>query len=366
MARIRKRNTKELDATLIQVTKRYGTNTVSKANKIIQPDRISTGSFVLDFCLLGGVPHNRSSMIVGERHAGKSMLACKIIANAQRQYPNGRVVFLDIEGTFDSTWAEKLGVNVNALDMVFCETGEMAVDVADAVAGSLETSLVLLDSLAVLAPTKEIESSVEDQHIGLQARLITSMTRRLTSTLVKERRRNHFITVVYLNQFRAKIGGYGDPRSIPGGRALEAANSVQIIIKNKEVKGTSDMGIESMSYNEHPFTITKNKLNSGPRSGEFRLLREGSDNKYLSEGDIDNPPSLLAFAKKFGLYTGSGREKKKLEFLDYSYSFNSIQEVLDMLYQDEEICNNLWVFLLQLQAARLGMPEEFIERLGYM
>jgi len=352
----------ELKETLGAVTKRYGNNSVRMASKVVQPNRISTGAFTLDLALLGGIPDNRLSMVVGERHAGKSMVASKIIAAAQRQFPNQTPVVLDVEGTFESTWAGKLGVNLDTLPIIPCETGEMAVDVGTAVTESEGTSLLVVDSIAALVPMKEVDASAEDAFVGLQARLVGNFIRRITSALIKERKRGHFITVLFLNQFRSKIGGYGDPRTLPGGKALEFATSVQVIIKNKENKGRSTEGIEMLTDNEHSFTITKNKLNNGPRTGEFVLVREDDEETGLTVGDIDDAYTLLQFAKKFKVYGGGGT-KWRLEFEDYNFVFGRASEAVASLHEDRDLYWDLRNHIIRLQAAKLGMPQEFIKRI---
>lgn len=355
----------EIGETLKAVTKRYGENSVHMADTVYQPDRISTGSFMMDYALLGGIPHNRCSMIVGERHAGKTMLASKIIASAQRQYPDQTPVFLDIEGTFDATWAGKLGVDIACLPVVGCETGEMAVDVGDALIGSMETSLLVVDSVAALTPMRELEGSAEDAHVGIQARLMGNFIRRLTAGLIKERKRGHYVTVLFLNQFRAKIGGFagfGEPRSIPGGKALEFSTSVQIIIKNKENKGKDSNSVDTITHNDHPFTITKNKCNTGPRTGEFVLIREDDPATGLSAGDIDDAATVLAYAKKWGLYTGGG-SRWTLEFGDTSYKFGKAAEGIRALQDDVDLYWSLRCFLIQMHAQQRGMPSDFIERI---
>jgi recombination protein RecA len=303
-------------------------------------------------------------MVVGERHAGKSMVASKIMASAQRLYQGQTPYLLDVEGTFDPVFAKKLGVDTDSLHMSLCESGEMAVDIADAVLGSRETSLIVVDSLAAMAPTKELETSADDQHIGLQSRLISGMVRKITAGLVKERGRGHEVTVLFLNQFRAKIGGFGhDTRSIPGGKALEFSTSLQWIQKNKENKGKDGLGVDTMSYNEHPFTITKNKINSGPRTGEFRLVRSYEESTGLSEGDIDNVPTMITYAKKFGAYTGGGTSWV-LDFGDSRYRYGKAAEAIDALRDDPAYAWALRNYLIQAQAANLGMPDEFIKRIG--
>lgn len=355
----------ELDETLGQIQKRYGKHTVQKGSSIPQPDRISTGVFTLDFALLGGIPHNRVSMVVGEKHSGKSMMGNLITAHAQRRYQGQTAVLLDIEGTFEGTWAEKLGVDLDSLMIVPCESGEMAVDAGDAIISSSDTSLLIVDSVAAITPMKELEASAEDSFVGLQARLMGNFIRRMTNVLTKERGRKHYVTVLLLNQFRSKIGGfagYGEPRSIPGGKAVEYCTSVQMIIKNKEGKGKDSVGLDTMTHNEHAFTITKNKMNGGPRTGEFVIIRENNEEEGLIVGDVDDAATVLAFAKKFGLYSGGGTSWK-LNFLDYSLKFGKAREAIMMLREDPDVYWDLRTHIIRMQADKLGMKQEFIKRI---
>lgn len=354
----------EIDKTLAEVRKRFGGAAMTYASDTEQPDRISTGVFTLDLCLLGGVPTSRVSMVVGERHAGKSLLAALIAGNAQKKYPDRSVVYIDVEGTYDTVWGSKLGVDNSQMYLFKPETGEAVVDVADAFVHTKETSLIIIDSIAALTPFKEIESSAEDALVGLQARLVGGLIRKVTSGMIKERLRGHEVTVLFVNQYRAKIGGFspfGEPKSIPGGKALEFSTSVQIVIKNKEEKGKSEIGTDIIAVNEHSFTVTKNKLNGGGRSGEFMLRRIYDDNTGLGEGEIDDAATVLAFAKKFGIYTGGG-QSWSLEFWDFAHKFKNTNEAILFLYENRDHFAALKQCLLSMQAQQLNMPEYFIER----
>ena len=192
----------ELSEVIQGLRKQYGDAVVTRADSVMQVPRISTGIFTLDFALLGGFPSGRASMIVGEKHAGKTMLADRLIAGAQQLYPDGQPILMDIEGTHDSTWAAKQGVDVSNLLVVQPETGEHAVDMADALAHTKDVSLIVVDSVAALTPFKEIEDSAEDAHVGVQARLVGRMIRKLTLAMITERHRGHDITILFLNQFR--------------------------------------------------------------------------------------------------------------------------------------------------------------------
>jgi recombination protein RecA len=354
----------ELEQTLKEVRKRFGDTSVSSGSTIVQPERVSTGSFVLDFQTLGGIPRGRATMIVGERHSGKTTIACKVTASAQRQYPDEAVALVDAEGTFDAVWAAKLGVDLDRLVLFQPETGEAAVDVIDAFIGTREVSMVIVDSVAALTPMAEIESSAEDAHVGLQARLVGGMIRKATAGMIRERRRGHNIGLLFLNQYRSKIGGFakfGEPKTIPGGRALEFATSLQIVMKNKENTGKDEIGNDAVTVNDHSFQITKNKMNSGGRTGEFRLLRQDDDDLGLKEGDIDDAGTMLAYAKKFGAYTGGG-SSWALEFWSHELKFKGLEHAKRALYADRSLYWDLRNFLIASQAEALGMPEYFVER----
>lgn len=356
----------EMQETIAAIRKQFGDNTAVLANQIHQPERISSGSFMFDFATLGGIPHNRCSMFLGQRHSGKSTMADKIIGNAQRQYPDQVAVKMDIEGTHESTWTEKNGVDLEALHLIQPETGESAVDMAAALVRTREVSLIVVDSIAALTPNREIEASAEDALVGEQSRLVSRMVRNLTSGLIAERNRGHLVTVLFVNQFRTRIGGWApngqEPRSIPGGKALEYATTLQAVFKNKEVKGKDAHDVETVGLNEHSFDITKNKLNNGPRQGEFQMRRVPDPEYGLGESDIDDAATMLAYAKKFGAYTGGG-QSWRLAFDQDDHSFRKLDDVVLALYEDPAYYWRLRNFLIRTQAENLGMPEEFLARL---
>lgn len=354
----------ELSDTMKEIQKRYGGNVMSSGSSIVQPLRIPTGIFTVDMCTLGGIPSNRCSMVVGERHAGKSVFAAKCTRGAQMTLPDQKVAYLDIEGTFDSVWAGKLGVNLDDLLVVQPETGESAVDIADALVGTQDVSMIVLDSIAALTPMKELEGSAEDALVGVQARLVGNMIRKVTAGLIRERNRGHYVTVLFVNQFRTKIGGFspqGEPRSIPGGKALEFSTSLQLIMRNKETAGKDKAGIDSMVENEHAFTVTKNKLNGGLRTGEFRLLRKDKEEYGLHEGDIDDLGTMLLFAKKFGAYEGGG-SSWTLHFWDEEHKFRGVDDACATIYADEELRWKLRNYLIWEQASNQNMPASFLAR----
>lgn len=356
----------ELEQVTAEMRKRYGPAVITRASEQKQPWRIPTGVFSFDLATCGGIPHNRMTMFHGPRSSGKSTMAEKCVAGAQRSMQGQQVCFIDVEGTRDTVWAGKLGTDNESLVYVKPEAGEHAVDIADAMVRTRDISLIIVDSIAAMTPSAEIESSAEDAHVGRQARLISSMVRKLSSGLIAERHRNHFVSVLVINQQRSKIGGWApagqEALSLPGGKALEFFMTLQARFKNKETMSKDALGFETVEYNEHAFKIDKNKMNAGLKDGEYQLMRRDSLKFPLLEGDIDDAPSMLAHAKRIGCYSGGG-QAWKLEFPDFSYTFKNADEAIMYLYENRDIYWALRCHLIADHAARLGMPQEFLDYL---
>lgn len=347
----------ELGSTIADINKTYGSKVVASGRERPTPLRYSTGIFMLDFATLGGVPIGRSSQLLGEKHAGKSTIACKIIADAQKRHPKQTPVFVDIEGTFDQVWAEAQGVDLDNLMVVETHTGEMAVDIIEAVARSVETGLIVIDSLAMLSPTKELEGTADAQFMGLQARLIGKLVRKLTNIMLEERRRDHLITPLFINQYRMSIGTmFGDPRVVPGGRVVEHLHSLNLELRNKEIKGKDSADIEAVLENEHAFTIKKNKQCNGVRLGEFRLARVDGNN--LTPGDPNDVKTMISYAKKFGLWVGGGKNQK-LTIDDNTWNFGTMDQCVKEMNGNILFKNKLRNRLIALQAKRMGQRDEF-------
>ncbi len=357
----RKRKVKlrgELASTVADINKTYGDKVVAPARDRPVPLRYSTGIFMIDFATLGGIPIGRSTQLLGERSAGKSTLACKVIADAQRTHPDQTAVFVDIEGALDQVWAEAQGVDLDRLEVVESHTGEMAVDIIEAIARSKESGIIVIDSLAMLTPTKELEATADVQQMGLQARLIGRLVRKLTNIMVEERRRNHTVTPLFINQYRMSIGTmFGDPRVVPGGRVVEHLHSLNMELRNKEIKGKDAEDIGAVIENEHAFTIKKNRQCNGVRLGEFRLARvEGN---HLHPGDANDVKTMISYAKKFGLWTGGGKNQK-LTIDDYVWKFGTMDQCIKVMNEDRKFKNILRNRLIAIQAKRMGQRDDFV------
>jgi recombination protein RecA len=343
----------ELGKVMAAVTKHHGPAVMRRATSLVTFKHIPTGIFTLDMGLLGGVPQGLVTMPYGWESSGKTTVAMRVVANAQRKYPDQSVVFIDAEGTFDPAWARRHEVDPEAMILVQPASGEQALDIADAVLRAQETSLVVIDSLPALMPTKELEKSMEDDTVAMQARLIGKFMRKVTQALLDERKRDHTPALMVINQFRSKIAMMGDTRSLPGGNATKFFVATRFEIKNREKMGRDALDIETVDYNEHSFVITKNKIGTGIRTGEFTMIR--NPDHPLGMGFIDDAKTVVTYAKKFGVLSGGG-SSWRMDGLDEK--FGKLQEIADYFYSDLDYFEHTKRRLISMQRQHVGLAPD--------
>lgn len=291
--------------TRISASKAYGAPFIKASSKRMRLAQQRTGILALDLALGGGWTYARAGMLYGEKSSGKSTTALQSIATMQAANPDALAAWIDVEGTFDHAWARKLGVDLDRLVVVEPETGEHAVDLCDSMLRAWEVQMAVMDSIAMLVSMKELDESAEQDTMALQARLVNKYIRRTTNALLKERGRNHRPILLHLNQFRMKVGlVFGDPRTLPGGKALEFSTSQQAEIKNKEHIGKDSDGNEIVQYNEHNIKITKNKSGGPLKEVAFKLIRaEGHEG--MREAWIDQAKTIYRYGTQVGVITGA-------------------------------------------------------------
>ena len=303
----------------IEASKAYGNPFSIGSSKRLDTDRLRTGVMSLDLCLGGGFTTARAHMLYGEKSSGKSTSALHLIATLHRINPDSYAAWVDVEGTFDKPWARKIGVDLNRIIIVEPETGEHAVDLADEMLRTREIEVVVVDSIAMLVPMKELEESSEKDTMALQARLVGKYIRRTNNALIKEKGRGHQAILIHINQFRLKVGlVFGDPRTLPGGKALEFSTTQQVETKNKEIIGKDDDGNDVVLYNEHGGKITKNKGGGPMKEAAYKLVRvngyQGSkevkwpaDHPGMPEAWIDQAKTIYTMGSQVGVVTGSAQ-----------------------------------------------------------
>jgi len=295
----------ELEDTIKELNKRFGRNTIISGDDIVslEIDRIPTGSLSLDLETGGGFPCGRVIELYGRESTGKSFVAEKTVAEAQKL--GKQCVWIDVEGSFDPVWATTLGVDITKLKLSRPNSGEIACDILDAVIRSGECGVVVLDSTAALVPEKDLETAMEDvEQIGTRAKMVNRLIRKLHSALnmkVGEDQIPSNCLVIFVNQIREKVGVlYGSPDTTPGGLGLRHAASIRIEFRKKWIKDPEND--EHIIGQTVTFVTAKNKTYPPYRRGEFNFFTDGE-----RKGQIDLASEVLCYGILSGLIEQSGQ-----------------------------------------------------------
>ncbi|WP_199623410.1 recombinase RecA [Paenibacillus alkalitolerans] len=297
-----------LEMALRQIEKQFGKGSIMKLGESaqLQVETVPSGSLALDIALgVGGFPRGRIIEVFGPESSGKTTIALHAIAEVQKR--GGQAAFIDAEHALDPVYASKLGINIDELLLSQPDTGEQALEIAEALVRSGAVDIVVIDSVAALVPKAEIEGEMGDSHVGLQARLMSQALRKLGGAISKSK-----TITIFINQLREKVGVmFGNPETTPGGRALKFYSSVRLDVRRVEsIKQGNDM-----VGNRTRIKVVKNKIAPPFKQADVDIMygegisREGSIIDIGTEMDIVQKSG--AWFSYNGDRLGQGRENAK-------------------------------------------------------
>lgn len=300
--------------TKAKINKDFGKGTVINLSEKPQSDVdcISTGSLGLDIALgIGGLPRGRVIEIYGPESSGKTTLTIHAIAEAQKK--GGLCAFVDVEHAFDRTYAAKLGVDVDALDICQPDYGEQALEVADRLIVSGAYDLVVIDSVAALVPKAELDGEMGENKMGLHARLMSQALRKMTASVARTN-----TCCIFINQLREKIGVmYGSPEVTTGGNALKFYASVRLDVRRSVTKDNSQIVDDVVIGNLTKVKVIKNKVAPPFRICEFDILYGEGIDKISEILDIGTELKILEKSGSWYSYKGEkiGQGKEQIKQL---------------------------------------------------
>ncbi|MEQ8224901.1 MAG: recombinase RecA, partial [Candidatus Eremiobacterota bacterium] len=313
---------KALDATLLQIQKRFGKGSIMQLGKTeaLNVESISTGSIALDRALgIGGVPRGRIIEIYGPEGSGKTTMALHIIASAQKE--GGTAAFIDVEHALDPEYCKKLGVKTDDLYISQPNTGEEALEIVEMLIRSNAIDVIVLDSIAALVPKDEIEGEMGDPHMALQARLMSQALRKLTGAVSKSK-----AVAIFINQIRMKVGVYfGNPETTPGGRAMKFYSSVRLEVKRGESikKGNEIIGSSTK------IKVVKNKVAPPFKEVVLDMMFGEGISKEGEVVDIGVEQGIIEKSGAWYTYKeqkiGQGKENVKIYLVEHPDVFEEIE-----------------------------------------
>ncbi len=326
-----------LDMALRQIEKQFGKGSVMKLGESAQRavESVSSGVLALDIALgIGGYPRGRIIEVYGPESSGKTTVTLHAIAEVQRA--GGTAAFIDAEHALDPTYARNLGVNIDELLLSQPDTGEQALEIAEALVRSGAVDIIVVDSVAALVPKAEIEGDMGDSFVGLQARLMSQAMRKLSGAISKSK-----CLAIFINQLREKVGVmFGNPEVTPGGRALKFYASVRLDVRRVEAikQGNDVVG------NRTKIKVVKNKVAPPFKQAEVDIMYGEGISKVGSIVDIGTEQEIIQKSGAWFSYNserlGQGRENAKQYLKDNVEISDKIEkQIRDLLLSPAAVVN---------------------------
>lgn len=340
--------------------KTYGEGTLTLGSQQRDTNHIPTGIFTLDFALHGGIPEGKMTEFVGWEGSGKSTAALMCVANYQAKYQEKIVLLADTEDAFDRDWAAQLGVDLDRLLLINENSAEKLIDIIDGAKDVDEIGMVLVDSLAEMMPTSELQkSAVDNQKIAYRALIVGKLITTISAVQLYRNKKGSNMTFLLINQQRTNPAQmFGDNTVIPGGKqqVFKATVIVRFSLKKKHSQDTAE-GVKDVHVrNDHAFKIKKSRLGASITDGEFELVC--GPNQEVPIGTISDHEVVLGYMKKYGHYTGGG-QARKIEGCDEV--FKNKDEAANYLRQNEhffKMCKARLIALQRLEANKQPVPPD--------
>ena len=317
-----KKENKALNSAIAEIKERFGEGAImklSESNKV-NVDAIPTGSIAMDMALgVGGMPRGRIIEVYGAESSGKTTLCLHVVAEAQKK--GGICAYIDAEHAMDPDYAKRLGVNTDDLLISQPDTGENALQIVETLVNTKNVDVIVVDSVAALTPQREIEGEIGDQHMGLQARLMSQACRKLSAIAAKSN-----TMIIFINQTRMKIGMvFGNPETTPGGLALKFYSSVRVnLARTAQIKSGDEI-----IGNRVKAKVVKNKVAAPFRVAEFDIYYNEGISKTgdalragLQNGMIKQSGSFFTFE---GEKIGQGTEAAKAFLKEHPVAMEKIK-----------------------------------------
>lgn len=338
-----KKSSMSMDDMLKQYQKDYGKEIGSFGGNLVSAERIPTGCFPFDLATGGGFPRGKCSIIYGPESSGKTNLALLAIASHQVIWPDQKCVFVDVEHALDPTWATKLGVDMSKLIVVEPSYGEQLVDMVEGFLYASDCGIVVIDSLAAIIATVEVENSAEKKNYGGNSILIGAMCRKTTLALAEAEKKGNHPSLIYINQVRTKLGVmYGSPEDMPGGNAPRFQTSFWVRLYGKNIMDNK-VNQALPVIKEINFIMKKWKAPIIAASGKMEMVM--IPHNGFQSGEVDDWKTVSEYLKNFDQFNKKEGSKGGWIILDEEYP--TMQAFKDRLFKDKTFGQEVRTAIIQ-------------------